>query len=184
MLFTSCNPFVSKELRRKNRCNNKLENKMASLIKKCPNLLKTDTITEIIEVPVPEIKIDTVFQVYIDTSKVDSLVRELSAIEDHSERVRYLTKYIAEAVYIDTSIVKDGVTVGVTLINGKLSINVHKPEEIILVEDQDIIKTISIDPLKWHESLRLYLAKFWWWGIIIFVVFLILRTAYRFFIKK
>lgn len=184
VVLTSCNPFISKELRKKKRCNDKLEKKMDRLVKKCPNLLKVDTIFETIEVPVPEIRIDTFFQVQVDSSKIDSLVRELSAIEDHDERVRYLTKYVTQAVYVDTSVIIDGVTVGVTMINGKLSISVYKPEEIILIEDMDIIKKISKDPLTLSESLWIGFAKFWWWGIILLIIFFAIRFLYRTFIKK
>ena len=64
----SCNPFISKELRQKKRCNRKLER----VLKKCPSLITSnDTIIKLdTMVLTPDVKIDTVFSLNFDTLEI------------------------------------------------------------------------------------------------------------------
>jgi hypothetical protein len=59
LFLSSCNPFISKDLRRKNKCNRKLER----VLRKCPELVKTDTV---------EIRVDTT--IFLEGVKVDTVV--------------------------------------------------------------------------------------------------------------
>ena len=77
--FISCNPFITKDLRRKNNCNKKLER----VVKKCPELLKKDTIRDTLEVKIPEVKIDSFIVIQKDTAEIDSLI---SLIQDKEVR--------------------------------------------------------------------------------------------------
>lgn len=67
-LLFSCNPFISKELRKKNRCNRKLER----VVNKCPELLKPDTTIINFDTTVitNEVKIDTFVSLNFDTLKI------------------------------------------------------------------------------------------------------------------
>jgi len=80
--FISCNPFISKDLRRKNRANRKLER----LTTKFPNLLKKDTaiISYDTTIITPNSKADTVFTYDFDTITLfkDKLRLELIKIND------------------------------------------------------------------------------------------------------
>lgn len=65
LLFASCNPFITKELRRKNKCNRKLKR----VVNRCPDLLKQDTIIAIYDTTIitKGSKIDTVIYFDFDT---------------------------------------------------------------------------------------------------------------------
>lgn len=68
ILFTSCSPFISKELRRKNRCNRKLER----VTKKCPELLSKDTIYLNFDTTIvtKEVRVDTLVSTKFDTLEI------------------------------------------------------------------------------------------------------------------
>ena len=70
--FISCNPFVSKELRRKKKCNRKLER----VVKRCPELLKPDTIIDTVEVIIPEVKIDSFIQIIKDEAITNIQIKD------------------------------------------------------------------------------------------------------------
>lgn len=68
LLITSCNPFISKELRRKNKCNRKLER----VTKKCPELLNKDTLVVNIDTTIVtnEVRVDTLVSTKHDTIEI------------------------------------------------------------------------------------------------------------------
>lgn len=159
-LLSSCNPFISKELRHKKRCNKKLER----VVKKCPELLKPDTITVVI----PEVKIDTVFKVDVDTLKTTEIVQALDTIVTFKERLKYLNKYVTETIYLDTNVLIDGYLIHVNLLQGELYVSLQKPEEKILIPDE-VIKPIEYS---FFEKVRMELSKFYWWLIIGLVIYI------------
>lgn len=65
ILFTSCNPFTTKELRRKNRANRKLE----KVVSKYPELLKKDTASVVYDTLIitKPSKLDTILSFNFDT---------------------------------------------------------------------------------------------------------------------
>ena len=64
LFIASCNPFISKDLRYKNRCNKKLDR----VVKKCPELLSNDTIIDTLVFKIPEVRIDSVIKIERDTT--------------------------------------------------------------------------------------------------------------------
>lgn len=82
IVFSSCNPFISKDLRRKNKCNRKLER----VIRKCPELLKQDTAVILYDTIIitPSYKVDTVVSLQFDTITIikDKLRLKLIRISD------------------------------------------------------------------------------------------------------
>jgi len=117
VVFTSCNPFISKELRRKNKCNRKLER----VIKKCPELLNVDTLIVNFDTTVitNEVRIDTLVQINFDTL----LIRE--------------DKFHVKIVRInDTLRISGGCDSDTIFINKfiKVPYNVVKPVQLTLFE--------------------------------------------------
>jgi len=80
--ITSCNPFISKDLRRKNRANRKLER----LTTKFPSLLSKDTASILYDTIIitPNTKVDTVLSYDFDTITLfkDKLRLKLIKIND------------------------------------------------------------------------------------------------------
>ena len=80
--FSSCNPFISKDLRVKNRGNRKLER----LVKKYPGLIKKDTATVIYDTTIitPNARIDTLLSYDFDTVTLfkDKLRLKLIRVND------------------------------------------------------------------------------------------------------
>lgn len=65
LTFISCSPFISKDLRRKNKCNRKYKR----AVKKCPELLSKDTAVVIYDtiIVTPPSKMDTAISFNFDT---------------------------------------------------------------------------------------------------------------------
>ena len=65
LILSSCNPFITKELRRKNKCNRKLKR----VVDKCPELLKQDTAVYVYDTTIitRNSKADTIFSLNFDT---------------------------------------------------------------------------------------------------------------------
>jgi hypothetical protein len=68
ILFTSCNPFISKELRRKNKCNRKLD----KVTRKCPELTAKDTLITNFDTTIVTkvVRVDTVINSNFDTVEI------------------------------------------------------------------------------------------------------------------
>ena len=76
IIFTSCNPFISKDLRRKNKCNRKVERelnrhkkKVAKIAVNCPEIIKENIAVKVYDTTIITInsKIDTVVSFDFDT---------------------------------------------------------------------------------------------------------------------
>lgn len=65
LILTGCNPFLTKELRRKNKCNRKLKR----VVDKCPELLKQDTAVYVHDTTIitANSKADTIVSLNFDT---------------------------------------------------------------------------------------------------------------------
>lgn len=68
IFLIGCNPFISKELRRKNKCNRKLER----VTKKCPELLNKDTLVVNVDTTIvtKEVRVDTLVSTKHDTIEI------------------------------------------------------------------------------------------------------------------
>jgi len=159
----SCN--VNKELRKKEKCNRKLE----KLVEKCPTLLLNDTIRDTITVIVPKIEIKDSLTVRVDTL----------------ELLKYITKgqikYVVKSIQIDTLINDSLYRLQITLSNGVLSYNIVIHERIIDKPTETIIQSVSIDKLTWWENIRLYLGKWFNWLIALAVLLGILYLLNKIF---
>ena len=101
LFLTSCNPFMNKDLRRKNRGNRKLER----LIKRFPNLEKGDTLiasfdTIIITEPT---KVDTFFSMDFDTLEIIKDKFHLKLIKT-TDTLLIEGGCISDTIYIDREI--------------------------------------------------------------------------------
>ena len=68
IFLVGCNPFISKDLRIKNKCNRKLER----VTKKCPKLLKKDTLIANLDTTIVtnEVRVDTLVSTKHDTIEI------------------------------------------------------------------------------------------------------------------
>lgn len=162
IILSSCNPFISKELRHKNKCNKRLE----KLVEKCPELMKHDTLLFPFEVKIPQIIIKDSITVRVDTV----------------ELLRYVTKdqirYIVRTISIDTSYSDSLYRLEIRLYNGVLSWDVEIAERII--KDSLQVPTQVVQPikLKWHEVLANQINSTWRWLIALIIILLFALFIY------
>jgi len=163
ILFTSCNPFISKELRHKNKCNRKLER----VVKKCPELLKADTINVPFEVIVP--KLDIKDSVY---TKIDTM-----------EMLKYITKdkikYVVNSISIDTLILDSLYRLNIRLSNGVLSYDIEIYQKTIQGETTTPIQVVRPAELTLFEKFCNYMGKSWKWIVIFSILFLIFCVFWK-----
>lgn len=168
--LSSCNPLIPKELRKKNRCNRKLER----VVNKCPELLKTDTITKPVEVEIPSIKVDSVIIIEPDTMW-------LSEIKNDTIR-EFVRQNVVNAMPFKDTIVHviDGITFKFFPDEyGNIRYSVKKPKEIIKQEvkiEQQTVKPIELTT--WEQILN-GLGRFWWWIIVGIVVYGVFRLVFK-----
>jgi hypothetical protein len=173
--FISCNPFVSKELRRKKKCNRKLER----VVKKCPELLSNDTIRDTVEVLIPEVRIDSFITIVKDTAEIDSLV---SLIQDPGVR-EVIRKYITEYIPFKDTITHliDGYTFRFYADGKNIRYEVDKPAELIKKETEVIIPIVKPVELTTVELILDFFSRFWWWFVIGLIVFILGRAIKNYF---
>lgn len=166
--LSSCNPLIPKELRKKNRCNRKLER----VVNKCPDLVKTDTITKTIEVEIPKIQVDSVIIIEPDTMW-------LSEIKNDTIREFVRSHVVNSMPFKDTIVhVIDGITFKFFPDEyGNIRYSVTKPPEVITKEieiEQQTVQKIKLSPF---EQLLNYLGSWIWLGVILFVIWLLFRLV-------
>jgi len=131
-ILSSCGIFLTKDQRQDKRANRKLER----LTDKYPNLITKDTLRDTVQVIVPEIRIDTVFDMSKDVSGVDSIllgfndkIDSLTSLKLGNEIKYYITnrQVIEDTLYHE----EDGVKVKIWQENGMIRITIDKPEETI-----------------------------------------------------
>ena len=137
IVFISCNPFISKDLRLKNRANRKLER----LVNKYPDLLKKDTAITLYDTTIitANSKLDTVLYYDFDTITLfkDKLRLKL---------IKTIDTLIVDAECLqDTIIVKEFI---------KVPFNKVAPIKLTIVEE---ITTVI---LKWFWQIVLIIGSF------------------------
>lgn len=171
----SCNPFISKEVRKAKRCNNKLER----LTEKCPELLNTDTIEVPFEVKVPELVIEHEIEIRIDSISVDSLLCELDMVKEQKDKIRFVTEFIKQNYTLDTLITDSLYNATISIKNGVLSFNIQVKErtikETIKVEDK---KVCPIE-LSWYDKLLIYATKYWWLLILAALIYVFIKFGIK-----
>lgn len=167
--FLSCNPFISKDLRRKNRCNRKLER----VIRKCPELTLTDTFTREVMIPVPKVEIDTFIEIEPDTM----WLREIK-----NDTVReFVRQKIFETFPFDTVIHQiDGFTF--TFYGdgyGNIHYTVDKPAEELKTTIEEPIQVVRPVQLTIWEQIMNKIGRFWWWLVIAFALYILYRKIIK-----
>jgi len=165
LIIISCSPFISKDLRRKNRCNRKL----ARVTRKCPELLHTDTIQDTLSFNVPRVEIDTFVQIKRDTSI-------LTEIKNDTIR-EWVRKYINTYKPFEDTITQkiDDYTFVFWFVGSKLHYRVVKPLKVIKKINKIPVKFVKKVKLTIIEQIRNILNKYWWW----FIIVIILYFAYK-----
>ncbi len=188
LFIASCNPFISKDLRQKNKCNRKIERELKRHKKKaakinviCPGAIVKEIIHDTIEVeiPIPSTDIDSFIVIENDSAKVDSL---LSLIRNNKTREvirEYFTKYVPIK---DTIIhLTDGYTIKFWSKDGKINYTIDKPAEIKVVEVPTETVVEQLKPLEltnWQTIMNG--AKDFWWILVLFIaLFLIARLIWK-----
>ena len=171
--FISCNPFISKELRRKKKCNKKLER----VVNKCPELLQNDTIRDTVSIIVPEVRIDSFIVIQKDTNEIDSLVNLIQDKEVRKVIKKYITEYIPFKDTIKQII--DGYTFRFYINGGNIHYEVDKPSQRVKMETEVIIPVVKPVELTLVEQFLDFFSRFWWWFIIGLIVFIVIRTIKR-----
>lgn len=168
-LLTSCNPFLSKELRRKNKCNRKLER----VVRKCPELLKPDTIKQVVEIEVPKVEIDSFIVYNPDTTWL---------VEIKNDTIReYVRQKVFESFPFQDTIRHqiDGYTFLFYNDGGNIGYSVKKPLEKLKKEIEVPIEVVKPIELTVWDNVMNVLSKFWWWILIIIIVYLLIKKSKR-----
>ena len=162
-------------MRRKNKCNRKLER----VVKKCPELLQNDTIIDTVSIIVPEVRIDSFIVIQKDSIEIDSLVNLIQDQEVRKVIKQYITEYIP---FKDTLIHKiDGYTFRFYIEGQNIRYEVVKPLEVIKTETEVIIPIVKPVELTTFERVMNLFARFWWWLVIGLILFILGRTIKRYF---
>jgi len=166
----SCNPFINKDLRKKNRCNRKLER----VLKKCPELIQTDTIIDTVTIDIPKVQIDSFITIKRDTSWLYEIKNDTIRQLVREKIFEYFPFEDTIAHYVD------GYTFLFYNVNGNIGYSVTKPPERLLKQIKTPVKIIKPIQLTIWEQVLNGFGRFWWWIVLAVVLFF----AYRIFIKK
>ena len=170
-LFVSCNPFISKDLRRKNKCNRKLER----VVRKCPELLNTDTIIDTVIFEVPKVEIDSFIVIQKDTSTIDSIVNLIRNKQTREIVKDYIIKYVP---FKDTVIhLIEGFSVSFYSKGGNIHYSIDKPVEVVKIEKEVIVPVVKPVELTTMEKVLNFLSRFWWWFILAALLFVGYKIA-------
>lgn len=169
--LSSCNPFLTPELRKKNRCNRKLER----VVRKCPDLAKTDTITKTVEVEIPKIQVDSVIIIEPDTMW-------LSEIKNDTIREFVRSKVVNAMPFKDTIVhIIDGITFKFFPDEyGNIRYSVTKPKEITKQDVKIDQQTVQKIKLSLFEQLLNFFGSWIWVVIIGFVIWLLFRLLKKY----
>jgi hypothetical protein len=147
------------------------EKQLARIIKKHPELVQVDTARDTVEVIIPEIDIDTLFQMSDDVSGVDSI---LSTFGDKIDSLRALKLgseikyYISNRNVLEDTVfyAEDGVFVKVWQEGNGLRFKINKPQEIIREP-----VAIPYDKIVMPEEE----TKWWEWLLAAFILYLVIK---------
>ena len=144
IFLVSCNPFISKDLRRKNKCNIKLER----VTKKCPELLKKDTIIA---------KVDTT--IVTNKVRVDTLV---STKHDTIEIIK--DKFRVKIVnLIDTLLVEGGCDSDTIIVTRTIRV------------PYNVVKPIELTPF---EKFANWIKPYWWLLIVFLAIYIAYKKLF------
>lgn len=170
VFLISCNPFISKELRKKNKCNRKLE----KLTEKCPELLQHDTLIVPFEVIVPKIEIK------------DSLIVEVDTLE----LIKYVPfdkiKYVVKAISLDTLVLDSLYKLKISLSNGVFSYDIEIYQRTVKDSLNVPIKVVQTIKLTKFEKFLNWLNNMWHWLLWLLLAipfYLIYRFCKKYFDK-
>lgn len=186
ILIVGCNPFISKELRRKNKCNRKVEKelkrhkkKVAKIAVNCPEIIKEEVVVDTVEIEVPKVELDSFIVIKKDTAQIDSLVSLIKNKKTREVIRKYITEYIP---FKDTVIhLKDGFKVKFYSVNGNIHYSIDKPAERIKKKVRTKVPVVAkIELTTWEKIING--AKDFWWVIVlflsIFIVFSMIRKRF------
>jgi len=182
LLMSACNPLMTPELRKKNKCNDKYEKlvdkrkrQADKFAEKCPGNILIDTIRDTVTITVPEIRIDTSIQVNDDVSGVDSIIAGFQDDLDSATAVKIITQikwYVKERPCLTDTLIfeQDGVTVKVYQEGDEIKVSFFKPEEEIEEVVEIEIERIVEQELTMYEKFVTMFGKFWRWILLVVVV--------------
>ena len=175
--FLSCNPFISKELRRKNKANRKLER----LTNKFPELLTQDTIYNMVAIEAVKVEIDSFIVIQKDTTTIDSLVNLIENKETRKVIKEYITNYIP---FKDTVIhLTDGFKVTFYSSGGNIHYAIDKPAETLKKKVRTLVPKVSKVELTIIEQAQNLFSKFWKWFIFVIIGFVLYKVVVKFLSK-
>ena len=183
LIFISCNPFISKELRQKKRCIRKIDKIQAV----CPSAVLRDTIVDTVEVIIPEIRVDTFFAVNSDVSGVDSIVDKFQGEIDSLTAIKLKTElrwYVKERPCLLDTIRIDsfGIHIEIYQIGDKIYHSLFKEEQVIEKEVEVVVDRIVKPKLTVWEQFILWASGVWRWLvflIILLVIIYIFRKGFK-----
>ena len=185
VMASSCNPLISKDLRRKNKCNRKVERelkrhkkKIAKIAIDCPEIMHSDTIRDTIEVFIPEVRLDSFLIIEKDTAMIDSLFGLIENNETREVIREYFTKYIP--IKDTVTHLMDGYTIKFWATDGKINYTVDKPEEIIEAPVEIIIEKVKAIELAWYEKLMNNLSRPFVWIVVFVILFILYRILKKY----
>ena len=141
IFLVGCNPFISKDLRRKNKCNRKLER----VTKKCPELLKKDTLIANLDTTIVtnEVRVDTLVSTKHDTIEI---------IKD-----KFRVKIVN---LIDTLLVEGGCDADTVVITKTVKV----PYKIVTPVKLTILDHIAN-----------YFSKLWWLLLVVLAIYFVYK---------
>jgi len=178
-LLVACNPFMSKNLRKKKKCIRKIE----KIEKICPESVLRDTIIDTVEIVVPEIRIDTFFLVNDDVSGIDSIIDKFKGVIDSVTALKLKTEIkwyaktrlcIVDTIRIDSL----GIHIRIYQVGNKIYTSFYKEEEVIIEEVKVVVDRIVKPKLSYWEQFVIGFGKLWWW-ILIIIIMLALVYIFR-----
>ncbi len=183
----ACNPFITKDLREKNRCNRKVERelkrhnrKVAKIAIKCPDIITERTIIDTVLVEIPKVDIDSFIVIQRDTAEIDSLVNLIKNKKTREVIRKYITEYIP---FRDTLIhLKDGFKVRFYSVDGNIHYSIDKPLEVVKKENKIVIKEVKEIPLTVLEKIMNFFSVYLLWILVAIIVFFILKLVKKFFL--
>jgi len=167
VVSVGCNPFISKELRKKNRCNRKLER----VIKKCPELLNTDTVLKVVEIEIPKVEIDSFIIYNPDTTWL---------VEIQNDTIReFVRQKVFESFPFQDTIKHtiDGFTFLFYNDNGNIGYTVLKPKETRSKDVLIPIEVIKPIQLTLFEKFQNHIGKIIFWLVLLVMLFYIIKLA-------
>lgn len=187
-LNTACNPFISKELREKNRENKRLER----FLKRNPGLAVTDTIIDTVRIKVPEIHYRDTFMLNTDVSGVDSILLSFKAQLDslqHLELTQIIKNYTIERPFIKDTIFREFEKgfIKIWNDNGQMVVYFHVYEQEVQDTSVFIYRRAMQHKLSLMEQAQSSIGSMmnWiFWIILVMLILFVIRYILKIFFPK